>query len=42
VYGHAIHLIDRVVTTFGCLNQVFCDVENVRMGEGLYDDHDIH
>jgi predicted dehydrogenase len=42
VYGHAVHLIDRAVATFGRPKQVFCDVKNVRTGIGLDDYHDIH
>ncbi|MCL1948135.1 MAG: oxidoreductase [Turicibacter sp.] len=42
VYGHAVHLIDRMVYLFGRPQKVYYDVKNVRVGEGLDDYHDIH
>lgn len=42
VYGHAVHLLDRMIYLFGRPQKVFYDIKNVRVGEGLDDYHDIH
>lgn len=42
VYGHAVHLLDRMISLFGRPHKVFYDVRNVRTGVGLDDYHDIH
>ena len=42
VYGHAVHLVDRLVSLFGRPSKVFYDVRNIRVGEGADDYHDIH
>jgi len=42
VYGHAVHLIDRMVSLFGRPHKVYYDIRNIRHREGLDDYHDIH
>ena len=45
VYGHAVHLVDRLVSLFCRPNKVFYDVRNVRnvrAGQDIGDYHDTH